>query len=106
MKQTLAFQQMVRERGQKLRLLPVDRLIDMTNEPAEHITLDRRSGTIATLCKACDGERVAVVLLGNLDTWLSCMKKVARDGFYKYRDGSVTDIPYDELYDYDPLFAD
>jgi hypothetical protein len=34
------------------------------------------------------------------------MKKVARDGFYKYRDGSVTDIPYDELYDYDPLFAD
>ena len=105
MKRTRTFHQMVRERGQKLRHLTYERLIIMKNESAEHVNVGTRKGTIATFCEIRDGERVAVVLRGNLDTWLPGIKSVARDGFYKHRDGSVTDMPDDELYDYDPLFS-
>ena len=105
MKRTHAFRQMVRERGQKLRLLACERLLVMTNESVERVNVGTRKGTIATFCEIRDGERVAVVLRGDLDTWLPRIKSVARDGFYKHRDGSVTDIPDDELYDYDPLFS-
>ena len=105
MTRTHAFHQMVRERGQKLRLLAYEPLMVKTNESAERVNVGTRKGTIATFCAIRDGERVAVVLRGNLDTWLPGIKSVARDGFYKHRDGSVTDMPDDELYDYDPLFS-
>jgi hypothetical protein len=49
--------------------------------------------------------RVAVVLRGKLETWVPGLKSVARDGFYKHRDGAITDMPDDELYAYDPLFS-
>jgi hypothetical protein len=104
MKLTHTFRHMVRERGQKLRLLAYERLMVMNNESAERVNVGTRKGTIATFCEIRDGERVAVVR-GNLDTWLPCIKSVARDGFYKHPDGSVRDMPDDELYDYDPLFS-
>jgi hypothetical protein len=105
MKLTHAFRHMVRERGQKLRLLAYERLMVMNNESAERVNVGTRKGTIATFCEIRDGERVTVVLRGNLDTWLPGVKSVARDGFYRHRDSSVTDMPDDELYDYDPLFS-
>jgi hypothetical protein len=100
-----ALRQAVRERGQALRLLPYQRLLGMKHEPAEPVAVGGRAGTIATYCRACDHHRVAVVLRATLDTWLPRVKSVARDGFYKHRDGSITDMPDDELYDYDPLFS-
>jgi hypothetical protein len=99
------FQQMVRERGRNLRLFEYDRLIGMKNVPAEHVNAGGRTGTIAIFCQACDEQRIAVVIRGNLNTWIPRVKSVARDGFYKYRDGSVEDMPDDELYDSDPLFS-
>jgi hypothetical protein len=92
MKRTRAFHQLVCERGQKLRLVAYQRLTVMKNESVERITVGRRKGTIATFCEISDGERVAVVLRGKLDTRFSRIKSVARDGFYKHRDGSVTDM--------------
>jgi len=100
-----AFQQKVRERGQALRQLAYDRLATMNNEASEHVIVGTRTGTIATFCQVCDAERVAVVLRGHLDTWLPGIKNVARDGFYKHRNGSITDMPDDELYAYDPLVS-
>ncbi len=105
MKRTHAFRRMVCERGQKLRLLAYELLMVMNNESAERVNVGTRKGTIATFSEIRNGERVAVVLRGNLDTWLPGIKSVARDGFYKHRDGSIIDMPDDELYDYDPLFS-
>jgi hypothetical protein len=99
-----AFYQMVRERGDRLRPLAYDRLMGMKDGPPERVSVGKRSGTIATRCQACDGERVAVVIRGDLDTWFSFIKSISRDGFYKHRDGSITEMSDDEYYDYDPLF--
>ena len=41
----------------------------------------------------------------NLDTWIPRVKNVVRDGFYKYRNGSVKDMSDDDLYNSDPLFS-
>lgn len=41
----------------------------------------------------------------NLDTWIPRVKNVVRDGFYKYRNGSVKDMADDDLYNSDPLFS-
>jgi hypothetical protein len=90
----------------ELRLLAYQRLTVMKNESVERITVGARKGMIAIFCEITDGERVAVVLRGKLDTWFSRVKSVARDGLYKHRDGSVTDMSDDELYDYDPRFSD
>jgi hypothetical protein len=100
--QTRAFRQMVRERGRQLRLLAYERLIVTKNDTAERIYVGGRKGTIETFCKVRDGEQVAVVVRGKLDTWLPLIKRVFRDGFYKHRDGSITDMVDDELHDYDP----
>jgi hypothetical protein len=78
----------------------------MKNESVERITVGARKGMIAIFCEITDGERVAVELRGKLDTWFSRIKSVARDGLYKHRDGSVTDMSDDELYDCDPRFSD
>jgi hypothetical protein len=100
-----AWQNMVRERGQRLRALDYDSLAEMEKGPAEHVNVGGRVGTIATFCQACDGEHIAVVLRGSLDTWIPRVKSVVRDGFYKCRDGSVKDMADDDLYNSDPLFS-
>jgi hypothetical protein len=100
-----ALQNMVRERGQRLRALDYDSLADMENGPAEHVNAGGRAGTIATFCQTCDGEYVAVVLRGSLGTFIPRVKSVVRDGFYKYRNGSVKDMADDDLHNFDPLFS-
>ncbi|MGH6848358.1 MAG: hypothetical protein ACREC0_13255 [Methylocella sp.] len=77
----------------------------MKNERAEHVNVGTRKDTIATYCEILDGERVAVVLRGNLDTWFPGIKTVTRDGFYKHRDGSITNMLDGEHYDYEPLLS-
>ncbi len=100
MKRIHEFGQMVRERGQKLRLLAYERLIVMNNVSAERVNVGTRKGTIETFYEIREGERVAVIVHGRLDTWFPGIKSAARDGFYKHRDGSVTEMPEEELADY------
>jgi hypothetical protein len=104
MRRGRAFRQLVYERGRALRLLTYDQLMAMTAPPVERVSIGGRAGTIAILCRPCEGERVAVVLLGNLATWLPAVSSVARDGFYKHRDGSVSDMHDDDQYAYDHEF--
>jgi hypothetical protein len=106
MKETRAFHEMVDERGRELRRLDYQDLAGMETLPPACVKVGRRNGKIACLYQLETEGRVAVVIRGDLNTWLPCVKRVFRHGFFKYPDGRVADIPLDSLYDYDPLIPE
>ena len=105
MKETRAFGEMVREHGRKLRQIDYRDLAGTQPMQPARINIGRRTGYIECICQL-EGERIAVVVRGKIDTWLPWMKRIYRDGFFKYPDGSLADIPVDMLYNYDPLLSD
>lgn len=99
-------QQIVEERGRGLRSLPYDALEQMVGEPAEVITVQSCPGTIGVIVEAQESPgMLRVVVQGSLNgrwlpRWLP-LAYVAVDGFYKYRDGDVSPMPWHELQNYD-----
>lgn len=93
MKETVAFGEMVREHGRKLRQVAYQDLAAMKSMQPARVSVGRRIGSIESICQLEPGERIAVVIRGKLDTSLPCVKRVYRDGFFKYADGSARRHP-------------
>jgi hypothetical protein len=100
-KAAAVFQEIVNQRGQRLRQLPYDVLAQMAGEPLEHVTVESRPATIGLIVQREPPDKLRVVLQGFLKSrWLGG-HHVALDGFYKARDGSVLPMPEREFHDYD-----
>jgi hypothetical protein len=95
------FRQIVSAKGLALRSLDYEDLLAMGDRHTEELQLDNRRGSVSILVEPCDSEHVRVVVQGFLESWLPPLKRAALDGFYKYRDGSVTEMRDDEFYGYD-----
>jgi hypothetical protein len=83
-------------------MAPYDDVAEAANAPLESVNIAGRLGTISTIVEPCDGERLNVVVQGFLESrWRPSNRYVARDSFYKLRDGSCVEKRKQELYDCD-----
>ena len=100
------FQQLVNERGERLRGLSFAELERLVRRPmgpvGENVTVDARSATIVTVVERREDGRLRVVLHGTMEPRLLPLgHHVAMDGFYKHPDGTVTPMPERESYEFD-----
>src|SRR5881409_1564887 len=89
------FQQLVNERGERLRGLSFTELERLVRPPmgpiGEKLTVDSRPATIVTVVERSHDGALRVVLQGSMKPrFLPFGHHVAMDGFYKHPDGSVT----------------
>ena len=96
-----SFQEIVNERGRRLRQLPHEILEQMTAEPMENLTVESRPSTISIIVERRSDESLRVVIQGFMDAQMLPGKHVALDGFYKYRDGTVSAMPESEFCGFD-----
>ena len=98
-----SFTAMVEERGRSLRLLSYDELLLLADEPTIEVVIGNRKGQVSVIVEQCDGDRVKVVVQGFVSAfaWFPRMKGVALHGFYKNRDGTITEMKNEEFYGYD-----
>ncbi|MGI9101234.1 MAG: hypothetical protein ACR2IF_02205 [Terriglobales bacterium] len=98
-KSLAAFQNIVNERGERLRKLSFTEL-NSAAFSTEHIEVESRPATIDVIVQPRPDGSVRVVLQGFLKARL-LGKHVALDGFYKHPDGSVSAMPDREFYEFD-----
>jgi len=96
------FQQLVNERGERLRGLSFAELEQLARPPVgpsgENLTVESRPATIATVVERWPDGRLRVVLHGALKPRLLPFgHHVAMDGFYKHPDGSLTQMSDEEF---------
>ena len=94
------FRRMAKSRGDSLRQLSKTELLKLKG-PIEHVTLDGRSGTFATIVEECAEGSLRVVVQGFLQARWFPGKHVALDGFYKHENGTVSPMPDNEFHDFD-----
>ena len=99
------FQQLVNERGERLRGLSFAELERLARPPmgpiGEKLTVDSRQATIATVVERWHDGTLRVVLHGSMKPrFLPVGHHVAMDGFYKHLDGSVTPMSDKEFNDF------
>ena len=102
MKDERAFQQMVTDRGRRLRTLTYQQLAGMESEPDEMVAVGNRQGTISLIVEPAGAEQLKVVVQGFLPSrWVAAIKSVALDGFHKHADGAITEMTDAEFLEYD-----
>ncbi|MBL0156962.1 MAG: hypothetical protein IPP47_07660 [Bryobacterales bacterium] len=97
------FTGMVEERGRILRALPYDQLARLADEPTMEVVVGNRKGQVGVVVEQCEGDQLKVVVQGFINAFerLPMFKGVALHGFYKHRDGTVTEMGNEEFYGYD-----
>lgn len=100
-KSLATFQQVVDERGERLRGLSLEGLKELANQPAEHMTIGSHQATISVIVQPLPDGSARVVVQGFMKARFLPGNHVALYGFYKHPDGTVTRMSRDELYDYD-----
>jgi hypothetical protein len=95
------FRQIVNERGEHLRQSTYEGLKQHTTEPAERIIVESRPATISIIVQPMSDGSLRVVVQGFMKASVVPGKHVALDGFYKHPDGSVTEMPAAEFYEFD-----
>ena len=95
------FQEIVNERGKRLRRLTFDELKQVASDGGETVTVESRPATISVIVQPGPSDTLRVVVQGFLKAKLVPGKHVALDGFYKHRNGTVTPMPEREFYDFD-----
>ena len=93
------FQEMVNERGARLRRLPFEDLKQLS-VPTEKLIIDSRPATIDIIVQEVPSSGVRVVVQGFLKARF-LGSHVALDGFYKYPDETLALMPVDEFYEFD-----
>ena len=96
------FQQLVNERGERLRGVSFAELERLARPPTgpigENLTVDSREATIVTVVEHWPDGSLRVVLHGSMKPRLLPFgHHVAMDGFYKHPDGSVTRMSDEEF---------
>ena len=94
------FQEVVNERGERLRKLPIEELKRLADAPIEHLTVESRPATIGIIVQPLPTDGIRVVVQGFMKAKL-IGQNVALDGFYKYSDETVAPMPETEFYQFD-----
>jgi hypothetical protein len=95
-----SLREIVNARGNHLRSLGYHELQRLTDSTIEHVIVDSKPATIATIIEPMADNALRVVVQGFVNARL-LGKHVALDGFYKYPDGIVKSMPEDEFFDFD-----
>ena len=97
------FSGIVEEKGQVLRTLSYDELVRLMNEPVTEVLVGKRKGQVAVIVEVCEGDRLRIVVQGFINAFerFPMIKGVALHGFYKHRDGAITEMRNEEFYGYD-----
>lgn len=95
------FRGIVNARGERLRRLSIDELLEVSDLPIEHLTVRSRSATIGIILEPQPNGSMRVVVQGFMNHRLFPSASVALDGFFKHPDGSVSPMPHHEFYWYD-----
>ena len=96
------FRKILNARGHELRDLSYHEIEQLQDSPIEHLVIDSRPATIATIVQLMPDASLRVLLQGFMNARLfTILKHVALDGFYKYPDGTVKPLPDNEFYDFD-----
>ena len=99
------FRTIVEKRGAELRTLSFEELEKLikplTDSPEEQLTVESRPATIGIIVQPRPGGALRVVVQGFMNVRFISGSHVALDGFYKYPDGTVTQMPSDEFYEFD-----
>jgi hypothetical protein len=94
------FRSIVDARGASLRELPYEAL-QRAHGQTEELHVQSRPAAITTIVTQMAEGALQVVIRGALDHRFIMGESVALDGFYKSRDGSVTNMSEKELYGWD-----
>jgi len=101
-KELAEFRRVVEARGAELRLLSSEELLAAQSRPTEHLSVQGRPATIATIVRRKADGSLRVVLQGFMPGRLfRLMTSVALDGFYKRSDGSVEAMRDEEFHEFD-----
>jgi len=95
------FRAIVNARGERLRRLSIDELVDLSGMPIENVTVQSRSATIGIILEPQPNGSMRVVVQGFMNARFLLGASVALDGFYKHPDGTVSPMPDREFYWYD-----
>ncbi len=95
------FRTIVKGRGARLRQLPFTELKALANQAAENVMVQSRKATIGVIVLSLPSGGIQVVLQGFLDHRFMPGKSVALDGFYKYCDGTVSEMKAEEFWQFD-----
>ena len=96
------FQEMVNERGRRLRTVPFEELRRLVNDQTEHLTVESREATITFIVQPQADGAVRVVVQGFMSTWpFRGIKRVALDGFYKSPDETLAPMSREEFREFD-----
>lgn len=87
------FQEMINERGQRLRRLTFEELERLDACNAETVIVDSRPATISIIVQPREDDRLRVVIQGFIKPRFFPGKHVALDGFYKLRMEPSTQCP-------------
>ena len=95
------FRREVEARGLFLRQLSTDELLSRVHTPTETLRFGWSTGRISLIIEEREPGLVRVIVQGFLrfPAW-SPAARVALDGFYRFADGTVRDVPDDELGDF------
>lgn len=97
----MKFLEIVKEHSERLRTIPFEQLKGLANEPIEHLTVNSRPATIATIVEPLKSGGVRVVVQGFMNMRFFPGKRVALDGFYKYPDETMAPMPDEEFHEFD-----
>ena len=100
-KSLATLRKIVNERGELLRKLSQEELTKLASEPAQELEIDSRPATIGIIVQPRPGGSLRVVVQGHMKARLLFGNHVALDGFYMHPNGSVTQIPNDEWYEFE-----
>lgn len=100
-KSLAVFQEIVNDRGDRLRALSQEELRKLASEPVEQLVVDSRPATIGIIVETKPQGAVRVVIQGFMKARFFFGNHVALDGFYKHVDGTVTAIPNEEWCEFD-----
>jgi hypothetical protein len=100
-KSLAAFREIIEERGERLRKLTQEELRKLAAEPAERLTFDSRPATIGIIVRSKPDGSIQVVIRGFMKARFIGGSHLALDGFYKHLDGTVSEMPNEEFFEFD-----
>ena len=100
-KELAAFRVIVKERGERLRQLPLAELRKLANAPVEEVVVNSRKAKIGTIVLPLPSGGVQIVIQGFLEHRFMPGKSVALDGFYKNPDQTVAPMESDDFSAFD-----
>jgi hypothetical protein len=94
------FEELVKSRLHALRDKTYDQLQNLIDAPVESVSVAGRTGAIWTIVELRSSGALRVVVQGMLEWRYLGACDVKLDGFYKQPDGSLTEMPEEEFWEF------